>query len=74
MTAMPRSPASAAPQRGLGNVHQAVLAAGDLAPLDRDVLDDEGEGDGHHGEVGPGHAHGRQCQQRADGAGDDGRR
>ena len=41
------------PQRRLGNVHQAVLSAGDLAPLDGDVMDDEGEGDRHHGEIGP---------------------
>ena len=35
------------------------------------VLDDEGEGDRHHGEIGPRYADGRQGQQRADGAGKD---
>ena len=35
------------------------------------MLDDEGEGDRHHGEIGTGHADGRHRQQRADDAGDE---
>jgi hypothetical protein len=55
----------------LDDAHEAILAAGQLAPFDGPVLDDEGEGDGHHGEVGPRHANGRHRQQRADEAGDE---
>ena len=50
--------------------HQAVLAAGQAFPLDGAVVDDEGEGDGDHREVGPGHAQRGQRQQCADDARD----
>ena len=39
-------------------------------PLDRAVLDDEGERDGDHREIRPGDAQRRQREQRADDAGD----
>eukprot|EP01022_Parablepharisma_sp_SALTPOND_P030357 TRINITY_DN760_c2_g2_i2.p2 TRINITY_DN760_c2_g2~~TRINITY_DN760_c2_g2_i2.p2 ORF type:complete len:1280 (+),score=504.50 TRINITY_DN760_c2_g2_i2:6407-10246(+) len=48
--------------------HDAVLAAGDVAPFDDGVLDDEAEGNRDHGQVRPLHAQGRQGQQQAQGA------
>ncbi len=49
--------------------HQAILSAGDTLPFDGAVLNDEGKGDGDHGQIGPGDPQRRQGQERTDHSG-----
>ena len=52
-------------------IHQSVGTAGEVSPLGRAVLDDEGKGDRHHSEIGSADAKRRQRQQEADQPRDD---
>ena len=54
-----------------GNAGQAVPAAGQTLPFRRALLDDEAEGDGHHGEIRSAHAERRDREQHAGQSGDD---
>ena len=63
-TAISRSANTLPSNAGRLEIHQAVVAAGQLAPFDRAVLDDEGERDRHHGEIGPGDAQRRQRERK----------
>ena len=57
---------AAAAERRCDKAHQAVLAAGQILPLDGAVLDDESKRDGDHRQIRSGHAERRQGEQSAD--------
>ena len=57
-------------ERRRRDAHEAVGPAGERAPLDRAVLNNEGKGDRDHGEIGTGHAQCRQREREAHDAGD----
>ena len=57
-------------ERRRRDAHEAVGPAGERAPLDRAVLNNEGKGDRDHGEIGTGHAQCRQREREAHQAGD----
>jgi hypothetical protein len=58
-----------AERRRRRDAHDAILPAGEVAPLDRGVLDDEAERDRHHREVGAADAQRREREQRPDDSG-----